>query len=220
MNLGTIRTRCKTRWRDPTNAILTDQNWTDYINDTYHDVLAASPFWPFAQSSSSSVVVNQGVRSALLPNVNVLGVTAVYNVTDLYPMQPVEGSDRVYRDWPDQTEVGLVGAYRLRGNTIEVYPLPDKNVTLKIEFQSVPVDLAADVDVPPWPAQFHDMLVDGAMHKAYEDDGAVFRFGRMVADLAGGYEQAFQTKLQALMAYVFSGSTSRYPGIVDTFYDD
>lgn len=219
MILSAIRTRCKDRWRDPTNAILSDANWNSYINDAYHDVLGASPFWPWSRSSSSSITIASGVRSAALP-ADVVGVTAVYNITDDCAMQPVEGTDRVYRIWPDQNEVGVAGAYRVYGANLEVYPLPDKNVTLKIEFEAVPADLTVDSQSPPWPSQFHDMLVDGAMHRAYQDDGAVFRFGRMVADLAGGYQESFQAKLQALMVYVFSGTASRYPGVVDTFYDD
>lgn len=211
MQLSDIRTRCKDRWRDPTNAILTDANWTAYINDAYSDVKAASPFWPWAQASSSSITIAQGVRSGALPT-DVLGVTAVYNVTDQTAMEPVEGSDRPYRIWPDQVEQGVAGAYRLRGSVLEVYPLPDKTTTLKIEYQSVPADLAADADVPVFPSQFHRMLVAGALVRAYEDDGAS-------AATIKQYQDSFDALLDALRTYVFSGTTSRYPGIVDTFYD-
>lgn len=52
MDLTTLQARCRTRFRDADQDVVTNEEWTGYLNDAYRDVLGAEPYWPFLDSST------------------------------------------------------------------------------------------------------------------------------------------------------------------------
>lgn len=172
MNLGQLKTRCATRFRDPNNNIYAPGDWTAYLNDAQQDITALSTLWPWLEGSVASATAATGVRTLTLGGGLVAyNVTALLNTTDEWKMQAIEGRSALYRMYPDVTEQGRPRHYRVFNSTIEVYPLPDADTTFRVEYHLDLPDLVADGDTPSIPARFHQCLVEGAMARAYIDDG-------------------------------------------------
>lgn len=168
MDLATMRTRCATRFRDPSNNVVTSSEWTSYINDAYDDVIAASPDWPFMEKFATSLVtVNANTKAVALPtNVyRVKSVVANVDRTVLRQIYPVDDSDNT-------TITGTPEWYYVAGNTLYVTPTPTTNTAYDIRYMVRPTALSSDGDVPVFPSEYHGILVEGALTRAYIDDGA------------------------------------------------
>jgi hypothetical protein len=50
---------------------------------------------------------------------------------------------------------------------LRLYPIPSANNTLKADVLSLATDLSADGDIPVFPEDYHDLLVDGVMADEY-----------------------------------------------------
>lgn len=211
MDLTTLQTRCKTRFRDTACDIYNNAAWTGYLNDSYADVVAASPYWPFLQTNGcAAVTVLSGTRSIALPT-DVTRVLAVRNNTDDVVMRSYEGRDQHFVDDPAQDLVGVPRAYRLFGSTIQVFPLPSANTVLAIEYPAPPTELTANSDEPLFPEQYHRILVEGALSRAYEDDGQM--------DQAASAKQRYDAMLAGMKVDLLASRTSRNRQIVDDWFD-
>ena len=172
MNLAQLRARCKSRFRDLNNSVYTDQEWTAYLNEAYDDITNDSPWWPFMQAKNTAVNYPAQAASIPLPGTDTWRVIEILDATDRYPLAPLFGGSAVFAAYPyADTTFGNPLHYRLFNNTLEVYPRPLVAITLNIEYMTPPLDLAADTDVPVFPAQYHLAIVSGALARAYEDDG-------------------------------------------------
>jgi hypothetical protein len=165
-----LRTRCAARFGDSAGSIISPAAWNDYIADAERDVYAASPWWPWNEALTTTLTASTtGLVS--LP-VDTWRVNSVYDVTDDYPLVPLEGRAD-YLNYFSQA----AGAqsqptnYRLRGSTLEVLPHPQVTTSLAIEYMAPPSLMTADDDTPEFPPAWHQMLVSGALARAYEDDG-------------------------------------------------
>lgn len=209
MNLTDMQARCSFRYRDTGNNLVTNTEWTNYLNDTYMDVAAADPNWPFLEGQTTSLALATGTGTISLPT-NVWRVTSVYNATDKWPLAPLHGRSE-YRHWfPDPTaHLGSPTYYRLRGNTLEVFPYPDRATTLHADTLGPPALLAAGSDVPVFPEPYHRVLVLGALSKAYEDD--------LQERWAVHYQTRYERLLQEMRAGLLSPRTEAYARINDTF---
>lgn len=206
MQFSVIRTYAAARFRDPTNVIVSDADWKNYVNTAYGDVLMRFPYAPWNEASTT-VTVNAGSRSATLP-VNVFQVTAVYDQTNGFPMVPMEGRAQVFNEYPQQTETGQAMHYRIFGNTLQVYPLPQTNTTYVVEYLVQPAELVNDTDLPAFPEIWHDILVSGAVALAYRDDGN--------PAMADKYEVEAEDMTKALIQWMAQPRQDRYYEIVDT----
>lgn len=211
MNLTALTARCKKRFADPNNNVLADGDWTDYLNDAYADALAASPYWPFFETQVTNLAYAIGVRSAALPT-DAFRVSAVWNATDQFRLTPIEGRNEVYLLFPDQNETGQPTQYRVFSNTLQVYPLPEKATTLQVEYFAGPAAtlLVAGGDVPVFPSQYHRLLVEGALSRAYTDDGN--------SDWAKMHGDREATLIQQMVNDLLGTRQSRNAEIVDDWY--
>lgn len=187
MNLTALETQCRDRFRDTGQIIYTNADWDNYLNDAYRDVSAAQPYWPYMEQQASLVVV--AATSGIALPTDVFHVTAVYNSTDKYLLEPLPGRSEYREEYPDPgASSGTPAHYRLRGGFLEVYPRPTVNTTLLVDHFAPPAALAAGGDEPAFPEQFHPILVSGALAYAYEDDGnaaqAAIHWARYAARLA------------------------------------
>lgn len=211
MDLTALQTRCKTRFRDTGCAIYNDAAWLAYLNDAYGDVIAASPHWPFLETvSCTGITVAANARTATMPT-DASRVMAVRNATDKIVMEPYEGHEEHLIDDPQQALAGIPRSYRVFGSTIQVYPLPTATTTLHLEYKAPPALLASGSDEPAFPEQFHRILVEGALSRAYEDDGQL--------DQAGSASSRFDSILHAMMFDQLTSRQGRNRQIVDTWYD-
>lgn len=209
MQFSAIRTRCAARFRDTGFAIVTDNQWKDYVNDALADVQAATPFWPWFEATSS-VTVSANSHTAALPT-NVVRVSSVLNDTDDIRMRPYEGASEHVADDPADTWTGPPTYYRVYGTTLYVYPKPTASTSVKLEYTVSSSELSSDSDLPPFPAEFHRILVVGALAKAYEDDAN--------APMAQVYDANFTALLEGLKVSMLAARQERYPGIVDDFWE-
>jgi hypothetical protein len=136
-------------------------------------------------------------------------VTAVWNSTAQIPLVPIEGRSDYRHLFSRGDESGTPVAYRLRSNQIEVYPLPEVATTLHVDYMATPALLSAGTDVPAMPSQYHHMLVEGAMARAYQDDGA--------PDQAQLHLARFDRILEGMAADLLSGRNDSYYQVVDTW---
>lgn len=171
MNRDALVARAETRFRDTANDTYSPTEWADYVNDAYLDVLTATPWWPFHEALSAPLVVAAQATGVALP-ADVWRVDAVYNLTDDYPLVPSQGrSEHLYSfPGPGETEFSIPTHYRIRNNRLLVYPNPARATTLHVEYRE-PVAILGATDEPVFPVQYHHMLVEGALGRAYMDDG-------------------------------------------------
>jgi hypothetical protein len=214
VQFSVIRTYCATRFRDPGFVIVADADWKNYVNDVYHEMLTQTDFYPWnEQSTTLTIAGNTGTtypltRSVPLPT-DVWQVTAIWDITDQFPMIPLEGRAQVYQEYPQQIELGQPMHYRIFNNMIEVYPAPTVTIQYLVEYLQMPADLVNDTDLPIFPAQWHLALAAGAVAKAYKDDGN--------PNQAQIYDQDYQTQMAALKAWCLQPRQDRYYEPVDTF---
>lgn len=210
MNLTTLQARCALRFQDPGFKIVDNPGWLGYLNDAYRDVINASPWWPFLEVlHDQSLVFTAGTRTMPLP-ATVLRVASVYNLTAQFKCSSIEGHTQHILRYPDQTETGPIQRYRIIGSDMQVWPLPDTTTTLTIDYWSAPADLAAGGDVPAFPAQWHNALVEGALARAYIDDGALSQ--------AAAYQTRFDLTVLRMVRDLHSGQQDRNPEIVDDWF--
>ena len=208
MNLTALQAQCKSRFRDTSNAIYADADWTNYLNDAYRDVNAAQPYWPYMETRTPLTVPAHTAGIAL--STGVFHVTAVYDETDKYLLEPLQGRSEYRDEYPDPAAItGPPVHYRLRGGYLEVYPRPTVDTVLQVDHFVAPAALSAGGDVPAFPEQFHPILVSGAMAYAYEDDGN--------AAQAAIHWARFNTRLQMMALTMLAPRTSRFEGIADAW---
>lgn len=165
--------RLKSRFTDPSNAIYTDANWLSYLNDAYAWVQADCPWWPWKEVSAT-VTTSAGdgnITAADLGTVGVFQVSMVLDTTNGFVLEPVANRTQHRYEVPDITERGTPRWYRWLGSTLQLVPLPDASTTYVIEFMTASADLANTANnVPNFPAEHHQVLVEYALHLAYTDD--------------------------------------------------
>lgn len=209
MQFSDMVTRCETRFRDEDHDIYSADDWKGYLNDAYQDVQAACPFWPWAETKSTSLSAAVNTRTVALPT-NVVRVLSILNATDDIVMTQIDGNATHLLVDPTEEAVGSPRRFRVFGANIEVYPLAEVTTALTVEYMLAGAELTADDDVPAFPAQFHRVLVEGALSKAYIDDDN--------PDLATAYAEAFSGLLDALKSDMLEPRGGRYPTIADGWW--
>lgn len=205
--------RCKTRFTDPTGAIYSDADWLDFLNDAYSWVQAACPWWPWKESSATVTTTagDGSITAADLGTVGVFQTSMVLDTTNGFVLEPVPNRTLHRYEVPDPTEQGTPRWYRWLGSTLQLIPLPADGVTYYIEFMAASADLANTADnVPNFPPEHHQVLVEYALHLAYTDDDDA-----KSADvhLARATEQLGQLKMNLM-----NTRTAKNPEFVDDWF--
>lgn len=219
MNLGDIRNRCRSRFRDVFGAIYDDTEWNLYINEALTDVVNASPMWPFLETTSA-VVTRGAAHDRLTLGLDIpsaMRVIDVWNLTE--GIQLVETADSRQADAnhplsPPATvpERGITTSYHRLGNALLLLPPPAADTDFRVDYVSgLMTDLVADEDTPSaLPDRYHRMLIDGAMARAYQDDGNM--------DQHNAAKAAFDSQLANLMTELIGGRNEDYPALIDNFW--
>lgn len=208
-----LETRAGVRFSDTGNVIVTD--WVPYLQEAYDIGNAYSPYWPWMQARSDVVSLSAGTNTVDLSGTSYESyrIASVHNLTDGYPLVPLFGTAAWRAQYPDpNTETGSPVNYRLYGVNLEVWPKPDHALTLSVEYSGTPAALSHASGGPLWPQEFVYSLVDGAIGRAYLDDGA--------EKFAGDYNSAFMAQLAKMEEALLSGArVETSPRILDTFFD-
>lgn len=158
MNLGDLTVAFFDRGFDeigPARA----QRW---LNEAYHEICADNNVpWPFLENDSS------GTAPLTIADLN--KAISCMNTTDSLPLRYVP------RQWIVQT-FGSVTAptttplywYVDSGTTVKIFPAAAAK-TISVRYIKVPTDLVAVTDTPLMPLRYHELIVDGAARRAYEN---------------------------------------------------
>lgn len=204
-----LRTQCATRFRDASNAVITDAVWKDYVNQAYQEANAHSPLWPWLETSEQTVTVAANTRGIALP-ADIIQVNWAYDSTDDYRLRPQEGRGDPWHTMLRST-VGLPLTYRVRASNIEIFPMPTTNTVVIVEGMLMPARMVNDGDVPVWPSNFHEALIPGALALAFLDDGN--------SEFATAQDNRFQRQIASMLTAVLAFRTEQNVPIRDTMWD-
>lgn len=208
MNGQNLVDRAEARFGDSDNAVFTAAEWLTFVNEAYMDVVIDDPLAPYLESRDTSITLSAGDGEATLPT-DVWHVTAVFNSTDNIPLAPIPGRSEFRRYFPEPASgQGMPLYYRLRGNTLEVYPTPSSSTALTLDVLVPPAVLTVETE-PVFPEQFHRILVDGALAKAHADDENL--------NQSAYYQGRFDRGMQKLRVFLQQPRTESYPEVLDTF---
>jgi hypothetical protein len=155
MNLGTMRTEVKARGYD----YVPDSRINQWLNWALLEICRYMP-WPFLETS---------VTGASPLTITDLGsiLSVVGSLSDV-PLQAVDRRQVLISD-DDLNETGNPAFFWLEGNTLNVWPGSSTD-TVTVQYIRVHYQLAVDIDTPLVPADYHELIVDGAVLRAQKDN--------------------------------------------------
>lgn len=157
------------RFRDVSATVVSAALWLEYLNETYLETLRSNPLWPFLETAEQTLVVSAGTRATALAT-DIWTVNWVYDVTDDCRLVPQEGRGDQWHQDQARSDSNVPCTYRLRANSLEVFPKPLVDTTVAYEGVLLPAPLAGGGS-PIWGAGWDSLLIDGMLAKAYIDDG-------------------------------------------------
>ncbi len=102
-------------------------------------------------------------------------------------------------------------AYAINGAAIALWPAPDAAYNLALRYWRLPPALAADLDVPAIPADYHGALTYYALQRCYESEDDT---------QMGGYWQGQWQQALRDMAVDVKFPTTDGPRVVQSMWDD
>lgn len=151
-----------------------------FINDFYRETNARMD-WPFTEARAT-VDLTAGVRTVSLASVSP-AVVKLRNVSlkgstiANEQFRVIELIDRAdYESYEDEITQGvpLKATFEDGNLTLALLPIPNYTLAagLRILFSKRLADLSATTDTPAWPAEYHQLIADGAAARWFdrEDD--------------------------------------------------
>jgi hypothetical protein len=204
-----LRDRCKTRFADTTNAVLSNQNWLDYLNDAYRWVQSELPF--FEQMQTYTTMDCAAANRYLYIGTDVYNITMALDTTNDVLLEPVTDRSAHRRILTDRDEQGTPRWYKWTGpNQIELIPVPDAVYSYYFEYFDTFIDLTLAGSDPQIPSQHHGIIVEYALYLAYLDDDDV--------GASKPHLDAANRALVALRTDMYGANTSKNPQIVDDWF--
>lgn len=207
----------ESRFGDPDDVVHSAAEYLDYINDAYFEVISASQFWPFLETSSTSLTNAANTRGVSLPT-DIYAITGVLNVTDKIRLQEISpvaalgfqpNVDIVAGDLAAEAP-GTPVVYRMGAQGFDIFPTPDHDVQLYVEYRARPAALLVG-DSPVFPAQYHRLLVYYALAQVYLDDDDQGRHDALMA--------TFERRLERMKTELLGARGDSYPQINDNFFE-
>lgn len=184
----TLGARTPEWWRrvcpDPTAYTGTPSEWISLgtIAVALQPSDASSIFFDSTSASDVQKAYLEGIRTGGYPykaSVTLTGTTAVdvdtaitdwIEITKIYLSSPAVGTITIVEDASGGTELARIpiGAQHTEYQGIALHPTPASAVTYYVDTERGLPDMVNGQDVPPLPARFHRVLVDGALWREYE----------------------------------------------------
>lgn len=130
-----------------------------WVNQSYREITDMAQ-WPFLEATKEGTAP-----------VTVADLAHVLSVTNKTVDETLDYLDRrtVVDVDPALNDTGIAEYWYREGETsVRVYPL-DTSSTLVVRYLKLPAELSADGDVPLIPAAYHDLIVDGAVVRAFKN---------------------------------------------------
>jgi len=206
-----LKLRCASRFRDTLNVIYTADEWGEYLNEVYSLTMTQDPGLTYMENLSA-VNFAAGDALATLP-ADTYQVNNAWNVTDGYALRPITNRAEFLEFYQPDAPSGSLGTpefYRLVANSIELYPAPAVATEVRLEYIARQIALVSSGDSPIFPTQFHGLLVEGALARAYADDGN--------PEEAARHEQQFRQQLSELVTFLQRVKAGQNFEIPDSFF--
>jgi len=151
------------------------------VNDAINYINTREFSWPYNHATQTETLVAGTTRYTIPTNAKHVDYDTFRLVDD--SSLGVEGKSLTiidYKDYlnkfinqEDRSDVGGVPSYIFRtpDNNFGLYPYPDKAYSLKFEYYIYTTALSASTDVPTIPAQYRQVIVDGATAFGYQYRG-------------------------------------------------
>lgn len=142
----------------PSTATSRIENW---LNDGLRYVVRHTALPDY--ETSASLVSVAGTATIALPSD--FGVALKLQDTAIYDVL-----ERTTRDEFLQYNTSVRGRpfkYALYGSNIQLYPTPNAVYSYTLLYRKVPVAMSADADTPAFPSEYHHLLIDYALHRAW-----------------------------------------------------
>jgi len=151
------------------------------VNDAINYINTREFSWPYNHATQTETLVAGTTRYTIPTNAKHVDYDTFRLVDD--SSLAVEGKSLTiidYKDYlnkfinqEDRSDVGGVPShiFRTPDNNFGLYPYPDKAYSLKFEYYIYTTALSAATDVPTIPAQYRQVIVDGATAFGYQYRG-------------------------------------------------
>jgi hypothetical protein len=151
------------------------------VNDAINYINTREFSWPYNHATQTETLVAGTTRYTIPTNAKHVDYDTFRLVDD--SSLGVEGKSLTiidYKDYlnkfinqEDRSDVGGVPShiFRTPDNNFGLYPYPDKAYSLKFEYYIYTTALSAATDVPTIPAQYRQVIVDGATAFGYQYRG-------------------------------------------------
>lgn len=130
-----------------------------WINEAYHEINEAED-WPYlvVTSAGAAPLTITDARKVLsvVDTVQAVQLTGTTQRALLRVFASVATAGTAEWWWHDTA-----------GTAVKIYPTSVNNIS--VTYLKVPVDLSAGGDTPIVPARYHELIVNGAVRRAYED---------------------------------------------------
>jgi len=155
MNLGTMRTEVQARGSDYLSTTRVNQ----FLNWAYKEITRYMP-WPFLETSATGA-----------SPLTITDLGLILSVTGSRSDQPLARADRrqILIGDDDLSEIGTPVLYWMENLTVNVWPSSATD-TVTVQYIKVPADMSLDADVPVIPADYHELIIDGAVLRAQKDN--------------------------------------------------
>jgi hypothetical protein len=136
----------------------------DEINDRYREVASSTGLSKVRQGSANITVTAANPAAT----VTAAKIRTIYDPTLLKDVLDEVTLDEIRTMDPAGTVTGIPTKYAIVSHnastiTLRLYPIPSANNTLVADVLSGFTALTADGDIPSFPEDYHDLLVDGVL---------------------------------------------------------
>lgn len=145
-----------TAYLDDSAGLARAKRW---LNQSYQELCAAHE-WPFLELGDAS-------GAAPLTITDLMHVLAVTDTTGGVRSLVHKDRRNLVRSYGDLTAVGTPTWFYFTNNSVRTYPTSAD--TIAVHYLKVPTELVNDGDEPIVPDRFQDLIIDGAMRRAYKD---------------------------------------------------
>lgn len=136
------------------------------IDDAHKELCLREP-WPFLERDETiTQAANDNSVSTTLTLGKVLGLV---NLTDKYVLEPLRTDGQLKDFIVDLSKTGSPTHYYFVGDTLYLWPTPDRATSLRIRFLTEPTTLVetSQDSAVLWPAKHDSVILYAALSKAY-----------------------------------------------------
>jgi hypothetical protein len=178
---ATMLSAVKERFGDSTNAINSDSFYNNRLAEAIPPSARCESVLALARTAgNSSVSITANTNSARFPPTSA-ELSPCSTTPTTMPMAQITGKREYRALYPTDDITGPPQHYRFAYPYIQVFPTPEADTTIVLDYAAKPGTFASNSDTPEWPEDWHYMLTEWALAQAYLDDGNLDQYNAHMA---------------------------------------